>query len=614
MNNAQVSDLTAAGPGLASWYTPGRSDGFGDRLLMCDNTDASSLELLRFRRDLADAPGFDNALRDGVDRVSAVKHAAFPAVRAVVFLDDHDLTLVSAHVSGQRLSQLSKGIRQRPLHPALVTWIVREVTSALAALHAAGPGAAHGALTADRIVFTPDGQLCVVEQSLGPALRRLGLSSQALWREFGVLALADERGMAQIDARNDVAQLGAIALSLLLGQPITLEAFADKLVLRALIDQFMVMSTRRPSAFAAPLRVWLEHALQLAAHPYRSAADAQEGLKELPESGADLLGFPSESADQEAVMSIRPMRPQQLDKPTMVRELPAPAPLSYEIPVEGLRWASPAKPVETPNTSEASLQRDAVARRAARIPLFAIGLCLVCLVEGAVIAVLAARPATSAPTSASVVIESPTAGDTVLVDGKPAGTTPLKLAVSSGTRAIRLVPAVAPAAFVAPVEVTTLSAQADSDKRALAAIEAAAAQQRSGGVRISSPIELKVLEGDRVLGSTADGAIVTTAGTHQLDLMNSALGFRVRQTVTIRAGALTAMTVTPPMGRLSINAEPWAQVTIDDKPIGDTPLANVSVTLGEHEVLFRHPQLGERKETVVVRADAPARVSTSFQR
>jgi hypothetical protein len=246
--------------------------------------------------------------------------------------------------------------------------------------------------------------------------------------------------------------------------------------------------------------------------------------------------------------------------------------------------------------------------------LFAIGLCLVCLVEGAVIAVLAARPATSAPTSASVVIESPTAGDTVLVDGKPAGTTPLKLAVSSGTRAIRLVPAVAPAAFVAPVEVTTLSAQADSDKRALAAIEAAAAQQRSGGVRISSPIELKVLEGDRVLGSTADGAIVTTAGTHQLDLMNSALGFRVRQTVTIRAGALTAMTVTPPMGRLSINAEPWAQVTIDDKPIGDTPLANVSVTLGEHEVLFRHPQLGERKETVVVRADAPARVSTSFQR
>ena len=117
-----------------------------------------------------------------------------------------------------------------------------------------------------------------------------------------------------------------------------------------------------------------------------------------------------------------------------------------------------------------------------------------------------------------------------------------------------------------------------------------------------------------MLGSTADGPIVTTAGTHQLDLLNTALGYRVRQTVTIRAGVLTPLTITPPMGRLSINADPWAQVLIDDKPIGDTPVANVSVSLGEHQVTFRHPQFGERRERVVVRADAPARVSTTFQR
>jgi serine/threonine-protein kinase len=84
--------------------------------------------------------------------------------------------------------------------------------------------------------------------------------------------------------------------------------------------------------------------------------------------------------------------------------------------------------------------------------------------------------------------------------------------------------------------------------------------------------------------------------------------------VTIRAGVLSPLTITPPMGRLSINAEPWAQVLIDDRPIGDTPLANVSVSLGEHEVVFRHPQLGERRETVTVRADVPTRVSTTFQR
>jgi hypothetical protein len=160
---------------------------------------------------------------------------------------------------------------------------------------------------------------------------------------------------------------------------------------------------------------------------------------------------------------------------------------------------------------------------------------------------------------------------------------------------------------------TAAAAPAAGDARAIAAIEEAGTRQRSGGVRVSSPIELKILEGEQVLGSTADGPIVTTAGTHQLDLLNTALGYRVRQTVTIRAGVLTPLTITPPMGRLSINADPWAQVLIDDKPIGDTPVANVSVSLGEHQVTFRHPQLGERRETVVVRADVPTRVSTSFR-
>jgi hypothetical protein len=580
---------------------------------MCDNTDASSLELLRFRRELADAPGFDNALRDGVDRVSSVKHPAFPAVRAVVYLDDQDLTLVSAHVSGQRLSQLSKGSHQRPMHPALVTWIIREVTSALAVLHAAGPGAAHGALNAERIVFLPDGQLCVTEQALGPALRRLGLSSHALWRDFDLLALADQRGVAQIDARTDVAQLGAIALSLLLGQPITIQEFEDKRVLGALLEQFTAMAGRRPSAFAAPLRVWLEHALQLAVHPYRSAADAEEGLKQLPASSAELLGFLPEPADQEASVSIRPMRPQQLDRPATPPEIAGPLRDAPYVAESRPRWASRTRDVQLPGAPAGPPVEPAV-RKPSRIPLFAIGLALICLVEGAIIVVLAMRQGGRAVADTSVVIESPTAGDTVLVDGKPAGTTPLKLAVGPRTRAIRLVPAVAIAPVAAPAGIAAASDQVEKDQRALAVIQAAASQQRSGGVRISTPIELKVLEGERVLGTTADGPIVTTAGTHEFDLMNAALGFRVHQTVNIRAGALTAMTITPPLGRLSINAEPWAQVTIDDKPIGDTPLANVSVSLGEHEVLFRHPQLGERRETVVVRADAPARVSTSFQR
>jgi hypothetical protein len=615
LNIANLSAVESS-PGLASWYTPGRSDGFGDRLLMFDNTDAVSLELLRFRRELAVSPGFDNALREGVERLSRFRHAAFAEIRAVVYLNEHDLTLVSVHMPGQRLSELPTGKLRKGLHPAIVTWIIREITPALAALHSSGPAAAHGALSADRIVFTPEGRLCLVEHPLGAALQRLGQSPAALWHEFGLLTIGDERGLARLDARNDVVQLGTVALSMLLGRVITLTDFQCDLP--ALLDEFSAMAAVSPSAFAAPLRVWLEHALQLSPHPYRSAADAQEGLKELPASSVSpsaiavasagfLEAFPQQAREGDLTEHssttrlevARPLRPQQIGPLTHRRGITDVLRGNHDVADSG---------PETERTPGTGVAADRARRKNFVGAWIAIALGLVALAEGAVIAWLAVRK----PAGPAVVIESPVPGDTVMVDGRPAGTTPLQLTVSSSTRAIRLVHAAAPPS---PIESALIPAVVPvaGDARAIAAIEEAGTRQRSGGVRVSSPIELKVLEGERVLGSTGDGPIVTTAGTHQLDLLNTALGYRVRQTVTIRAGVLTPLTITPPMGRLSINADPWAQVLIDDKPIGDTPVANVSVSLGEHEVTFRHPQLGERRETVLVRADVPTRVSTSFR-
>jgi hypothetical protein len=116
-----------------------------------------------------------------------------------------------------------------------------------------------------------------------------------------------------------------------------------------------------------------------------------------------------------------------------------------------------------------------------------------------------------------------------------------------------------------------------------------------------------------VLGSTADGAIIMRAGTHQLDLINTALGLRMRQFVTFRAGQITNLNVTLPSGQVSANAQPWANVSIDDRDYGETPLANLAVPIGEHEIVFRHPDLGERRRTIIVRADGPTRVSENLE-
>jgi hypothetical protein len=61
-----------------------------------------------------------------------------------------------------------------------------------------------------------------------------------------------------------------------------------------------------------------------------------------------------------------------------------------------------------------------------------------------------------------------------------------------------------------------------------------------------SSIELHVLDGERVLGSSEDGPIFATAGEAQFEFVNSAIGYRVRRVVNIRPGQIGSLSVTPP--------------------------------------------------------------------
>ena len=77
---------------------------------------------------------------------------------------------------------------------------------------------------------------------------------------------------------------------------------------------------------------------------------------------------------------------------------------------------------------------------------------------------------------------------------------------------------------------------------------------------------------------------------------------------------MTPLAIQLPNGRLSINAMPWADVLIDGKPAGQTPLANLTVVIGEHEIIFRNPQFPEQKQTTTVKAETPTRVSVTFSK
>jgi serine/threonine protein kinase len=273
----------AAGPQqapIASWYTQGASDGLGDRLLMFDNTGAASLELLRFKPEWADAPGFERELRDSVQRLASFKHAAFSQARSVQCLEGEEgLALISTYTPGKRLSEVfRRSERHGGMHPAFATWLVRQLAPALADLHAHGPGIAHGALTADRIVLTPDRRLVIVEHVLGSALDDRCLSADRLWLDLGIIAVRNFDLVPRLDSRSDILQLGLITLSVLLGRRVTPEDYPEKLGL--LLDEFAETTGRRSPSLVGPLRRWLERALQID-NGFGSALEASGGVPEL---------------------------------------------------------------------------------------------------------------------------------------------------------------------------------------------------------------------------------------------------------------------------------------------------------------------------------------------
>jgi hypothetical protein len=65
---------------------------------------------------------------------------------------------------------------------------------------------------------------------------------------------------------------------------------------------------------------------------------------------------------------------------------------------------------------------------------------------------------------------------------------------------------------------------------------------------------------------------------------------------------------------MALNAQPWADVWIDGERIGETPIGNVAVPIGPHEVVFRHPELGEHVVRATVTLTAPTRLSVDLRK
>lgn len=212
------------------------------------------------------------------------------------------------------------------------------------------------------------------------------------------------------------------------------------------------------------------------------------------------------------------------------------------------------------------------------------------------------------PSSGSLLVQSDPAGARVTVDGVDRGPAPVSVPdLSPGEHEVVL------QADGGPAVRQRVVIQAGVTSSVLAPVSTAAAGPVSGWLSVKSPVAIEVHEGGRLLGTTDADRIMMAAGRHDIELVNETLGYRVARTVEVPPGKVMSLSVELPMGVMNLNAAPWAEVWIDGRRVGETPIGNLPMTIGPHEVVFRHPQFGEKRQAVSVTLKAPVRLSVDMK-
>ncbi len=642
-------------------------DGLGERRRMADASGVEKLEILCLRRDLSAADAFEESLRARATELADFRSPSVARVRTVERLNDPAATLVVASepAAGVRLSSVLTIADRHGLSMdgGARWWVIKQLVAAVGALHRHGPGTAHGAIAAERTLVTPEARVILVEHVLGPALQRLQLSPDRYWRE---LRVACPPGPAvAFDQRQDVAQIGVVALSVILGRLLSDDEYPGRVM--ELVESGWATATLtdiKPTP--AALRVWLTRALQIdPRQSFGSAIEADSALdKAIVESGysigpADLQAFlalceePGEipvKAPQERVADVKKTAPPvpaaraqgkaTAAKPLAAKAAPAP-PATPAAPAGG---PEPVRP-EIARIPGPSISVVLSSLSASNYRRMAAGIALVVVLSGAGWAAanrIFDSPATAAAVATAAPVETPPPVPETVPPAEPevgAESMPIApLGAPGGHLEVRTEPPGATVTIagqrrgVTPLTISDLppgrhtvllessagsvrrTVQVDPGVTASLVADLAPPAPTTGFLTVTSSNPVDILENGRLLGSSQSGRITLPPGPHQLEIVNQALGYRIVRAVQVAAGANTPIAIEFPKGTLALNAIPWAEVFVDGEKVGDTPIGNLPVSVGQHEVVFRNPDLGEQRMTATVTLTAPTRLSVDLRK
>lgn len=208
-------------------------------------------------------------------------------------------------------------------------------------------------------------------------------------------------------------------------------------------------------------------------------------------------------------------------------------------------------------------------------------------------------------TTGELRVDTEPPGAKVSIDRQPVGTAPVAVAnLAVGPHQVTV---------EGPRGRITRTVEIAAGKTVAMVVDIPAPAPSAGWIAVKSPVSVRIFEGETLLGSSEVGRLLLPAGRHNLEFVNEALGYHEARAVTVSPGRVAAISLDMPRGTVHLNALPWAEVFVDGRRVGETPIANLLLPIGEHAIVFRHPQLGERQTDIVVGLTTPVRVGVELR-
>ncbi|HEU4786072.1 MAG TPA: PEGA domain-containing protein [Gemmatimonadaceae bacterium] len=574
------------------WLVQGVSEPCGERFALFDD-DGQCREALRVRRDLAALPGFEPALRYGVRQFSRAHPASAASVQLVSDRTGESMLVVDVP-EGLRLSDIIE--TRAPLDPHVVRSLAYELLGAVQALHQGTKSSPHGALIAERFVLTARGHFVVLDGGLGTALHAVPNTREAYWNDLRVAM-----PVLPVTAEAlDLYQIATIVLELAIGRRLSRGEFPDRMpdLVQAVASTPLVDIAR-----------WLRIALGIEATGGFAKADvALDALVSATAPHLDTRHGQTMAACMRSLgLTADPFGPEWSTPDGVVRPdiiVAEAAPVSTQL-TEAFRQIAPGAPASagltvSPQgdpitaddvTAHTSVRGALNARSGWRTERTAIAIAVLLLLAVAstgVVWAVRARSATPVARGTQLsrmsISSSPTGAD-VFVDQKPRGRTPLTVEMTPGPHVVRLT--------------------RDGSTREIAVTARA-------GVDGTQYLEFPAVTPVVTAAAQPSTAVPTTIATRQTVPRR-----RVQPTTSTPAPDTpneTSTNLAPQTGVASFNATPWADVAVDGRPIGQTPLGNVTLAVGVHDVTFSNPAFETQHRTITISADTPARIGVDLRR